>query len=97
MQSPIHHQQQQQPVAVQQLHPIADQEPPMGTTATQLYGQSPTNESEDAGFVNKNNKRPSPNYAQNEAEESAKTGGNAAKKAKVVKKKAKKDPNEPQK
>lgn len=110
LQSPMHPQQhhihqssppsqhhQQQPVAVQQMHNVADHEPPMGTTVAQLYGQSPTNESEENGFINNNknsnNKRPSPTYAEVDEQ----TKATPAKKAKPVKKKAKKDPNEPQK
>lgn len=96
VQSPIHHP-HQQPVAVQQTHPMPDQEPPMGTTVTQLYGRSPTGDGDEINFANNKNKRPSPGFiSNNEAEDGAKTS-NAAKKAKVVKKKAKKDPNEPQK
>lgn len=113
LQSSIHHQQQQQqhmqqspsrhqpqPVAVQQMHSVSDIKPPIGTTAAQLYVKNEVkDESEENGFVNNNksnNKRPSPAYTQNnEVEDQAKA--NPAKKAKVVKKKAKKDPNEPQK
>lgn len=96
-----HHQQQQQqqqPVAVQHMHNVVKQEPPSMVTNNKIYGQSPTYDNEEKVFINnnKNNiKRSSPSYAQNDIEDEVKA--NPVKKAKVVKKKAKKDPNEPQK